>query len=204
MDSIFSLITFLINLSLAGGAIILTIKVLKFRKKSDYKNEIDNLQAKISLMRISLKSKVKKKSFTFRSQFPKALNSRDVYDTALNALIENPLETGNDLQNYFDLSRQINTYISFQVPGYAPSEDFMSNDFRNEIEIIRLIKDISSLSARLNKKIDAYNNSKPTVKLPAVDNLIFTAMMEVNRIFSTHHNPTEEMIAPSGTKKPAA
>ncbi len=205
MESIYSLITFLVNLTLAGGAIMLTVKVLKSRKKIDYKNEIDNLQAQISQMRLALKSKVKRKSYTFRSQFPKPLSSGDVIDSTLNALMENALETGGDLQDYFDLSRKINTYIAINVQGYAPSEDFMSSDFRNEIAIIRLIKDISSLSARLNKKIEIYNLANPAVKIQQVDHLIFTAMMEVNRIFS---NNSSSALDPESIekeeKKPAA
>ncbi|MBC7419165.1 MAG: hypothetical protein H7328_00420 [Bdellovibrio sp.] len=202
MESIFGLLTILFNLTLVGGVVMFIFKVLKFRKKSDFKNEIDNLQAQISLLRISLKAKVKKKSFTFRSQFPKPLITGDLIDTALNELIENKLETGKELQAYFDLSRRINSFLVVNIQGYSPIEDFMSNDFKNEISIIRLIKDISSLSARLNKRSDSYNLTNQSAKLATVDNLIFTSMIEVNRIFNDTPEVHEE--TPPVAKKPAA
>ncbi len=192
MDSIFELLTLLINISVVGGFIMLTLKILKFRKKSGLKNEIDNLQAQISLLRISLKSKVKRKSFALRAQFPKSLSPADPANLTLNELIENKLETGADFQSYFDGSRKINSLIALSVENYAPAEDFMSNDFNNEISIIKLIKDICSLSSRLNKKIELFNIANPNAVIQPVDNLIFQSMVEVNRIFNDNKNVSVE------------
>ncbi len=186
VDSIFGLITILINFSLFGGALLFILKVLKTRKKKDLKEEIDNLQAKISLLRISLKSKVKKKSFTFRALFTKPLSEGEPLDLALNQLISNKLETGNELQNYFDLSRIINSHIVASVPLYHPAEDFMTSDFQNEISIVVLIKEICSLSARLNKRIENFNLVNHQAKINAVDSLIFPAMSDVQRVFNDH------------------
>ncbi|MBC7742316.1 MAG: hypothetical protein H7061_08965 [Bdellovibrionaceae bacterium] len=162
------------------------LKVLKTRKKNDIKSEIENLQAKISLLRISLKSKVKKKALTLRTSFTKPISEGEPIDSALQQLIANNLETGNDLQTYVDLSRAVNSHIIASVPNYIPTEDFMTMDFSNEIAIIVLIKEISSLSARLNKRIEKYNQTQPEVKIPYVDNLIFPGMIDFNRVYNDH------------------
>jgi hypothetical protein len=197
VGSIFDLLSLLVKIFIFGGMLMLFIKILKFRKKSDLKNEIDNLQAQISLLRISLKSKVKKKSYTFRAQFPKQANITDAVNIVLVELAENKLETGHNLQAYFDHSRQINTFIAGTVAEHVPVEDFMSNDFMNEISIIRLIKDISTLSTKLNKKIELFKISHPTANISPVDNLIFPSMVEVNRIFNDNKTVPIESETPT-------
>ncbi len=191
-------------------------KCIEYKKKSEAKNFIQSLNAKLSILRINLKGKVKKKSYKYRSLFKNGVSPGDPIDLVLNELIELNLETGEELQKYFDLSKRINSLLSTEShrssirsaeklakiaeknerpesPDNALAaqdqvekigqEDFMGTDFKSEISIIRLIKDMVEISIILNKRVDAYNTLNPKSPIPNVNPLAFLSMSEVNRIF---------------------
>lgn len=193
MDVIFNLLSTIFNITLVGAVIFCILKFIEFRRNLLTKNEIQTLQARVSMLRMALKSKVKKKANSFRSKFVKPINSGDPFDIAISDLTENKFETGEDFQNYFDLSKRINSYInadfnlsSDSIKNLNPGvqvEDFMGPDLKNELAIIRTIKEITDASSKYNVKAETFNKLNPKVKIPYVDPLIFNSLTEVNRIF---------------------
>lgn len=191
MEAIFSLLAYLFYTVFASVFVFFTIRILKGRKSSGIKNNILNIQASISLLRISLKSKIKRKANSFHSRFVKPINAGDPIDLAINELSENKFETGEDFQNYFELSKRINGYISTDVIGVSKElisqeqfEDYMGPDYKNELSIIRVIKEITELTSILNNRIDNYNFINAENKIAKSDPLVFPALIEVNRVFA--------------------
>lgn len=179
-------------------------KCLEYKKKSEAKNYIQSLNAKLSMLRINLKSKIKKKSYKYRSSFKTTISNGDPIDLALNELIDLKFESGEELQRYFDLSKRINSLLISEKLKTADKverlekqpaveqnyenigkEDFMGTDFKSEISILRIIKDMVELSTILNKRIDAYNIVNPKNPLSTVNSLYFPSLAEVNRVFKT-------------------
>lgn len=182
------LILIFLKLALAGGAIMFAMHMFKSKKFNSVKTDIQNLQAKISQLRLALRGKVKRKSNVFRSQFKGPLVDGDLLDNSLKELADNPFETGQHFQDYFDLSRRlVNHQLSESAGDSAPSivaeNNFMSSDFKTEMDIIRMIKEMSDLSAKINSKVEEYNRVNPNQKLPRVESLVFPSMSEVTRIF---------------------
>lgn len=219
MDSIYTLLTYLIELTVFGSFCLFCFKMLEHKRNVEAKNYIQSLHAKVSMLRINLKSKIKKKSYKYRALFKGAVSNGDPIDLALVELIEIKLETGEELQRYFDLSKRINALLitensknskriekgdntdkpQIQEPQIEiGKEDFMGTDFKSELSIIRVIKDMVEISALVNRKIEAYNLSNQKASLPLANNLNFPSMTEVNRVFKK-----EKTIADDDTSEAA-
>jgi hypothetical protein len=178
-----------------GAAIVFVIRFIQFRKSKESKNEIQTLQAKVSMLRMALKSKVKKKANSFRAKFVKSVNVGDPIDTALGELMDNKFETGDDFQHYFDLSKRINSYINAEIQSSNEAnssafshankklEDFMGPDLKNELGIIRIIKEITEASTKHNSKAELFNKLNPKAKIHLLNPLQFSSLAEVSRIF---------------------
>ena len=89
MDVIFSLLSSIFDITLVGAAIFCVVKIIEYRRNLITKNEIQTLQAKVSMLRMALKSKVKKKANSFRSKFVKPVNTGDPIDNAIGELSDN-------------------------------------------------------------------------------------------------------------------
>ena len=161
MDSIYTLLTYIFNITLIGSFFLLCFKCLEFKKNSEAKNYTQSLHAKLSMLRINLKAKVKRKSQKYRSLFPVAISKGDPVDLALVDMIENKLETNEEIQHYFDVARRINGLLTTErnkskekekvpekekiITQHKPdadplpttgSEDFMGTDFKSEINAV--------------------------------------------------------------------
>lgn len=177
------------------------------------KKQIDHLQAKMSMLRISLKAKVKKKVNLFKTRYVDPANTGDTIDQTLNLVLENKFETSEDFQNYFDHSKKVNDIIKVDIEAqqaeaeppktilpYKPSteprpvsppqpesvqkfEDFMGSDFKNELAIVRLIKEMVETSKQLNERIIFYNRLNKKSKYKVSEELIFSSLSDVNRVF---------------------
>lgn len=188
-------------------------KMLEHKRNTEAKNYIQSLNAKVSMLRINLKSKIKKKSYKYRALFRSGITSGDPIDLALNELIEIKLETGEELQRYFDLSKRINALLIaensrnsdrneknektdkplLQEPTVeVGKEDFMGTDFKSELSIIRVIKDMVEISAIVNRKVEAYNLVNQKSPLPLANPLNFPSMVEVNRVFKKEATVTDD------------
>ena len=202
MDSILTLLSYAFNITLVGSFLIFCFKCFEYKKKSESKNYIQSLNAKISIVRISLRAKIKKKSHKYRALFKTQVTAGDPVDLALTELIELKLESGEDFQRYFDLSKRLNSLLLSESARlgeltqdekidsikksdtFVAHDDFMGTDFKNELSIIRLIKDMVEISAMLNKRIEIYNEANLKTPMNKVSTLLFPSFVEVNRVFA--------------------
>lgn len=212
MNTILNILSMLFDFTLFGGIVLFVIKFFHHRKNMRAKTQIQNLEAKASMIRMSLKGKVKKKVNTYKSHFVTPVNSGDSIDSHLDLLLENKFESSQDFQNYFDHSKKINSIIKIAIESandkkknksstsissppveenkqqpisenHIKYEDFMGSDFKNEMAIIRLIKEMADTCLLLNERIIFYNKLNPKSKYKPVEELVFSAMSDVNRIF---------------------
>ena len=208
VDAIYILLGYIFNLTLLGAAAHFCFKFLQLRKKSGQKNQILNLNAKLSMIRMSLKAKIKTKSYRYRALFKTTVTSGDPVDIDLNDLINLNLDTGEDFQRYFDLSKRINSLLIAERASESPEskkenqkddshigkEDFMGTDFKNEISILRHIKEMVEISSHLNKRIEAYNQANVKNPIPQVNILTFHSLIEVNRVFRNETDENSKLI----------
>ena len=191
MDSLIDLFNTVLKIAFFGGFILLIINILKFKKNKSIKTEILNLQAKLSKARMALKGKVIKKSRIFRASFTKTtITEGDMLDNALKELASISFETSESFQKYFDLSRKIVNFI--QIENKQESDktsdlenNFMCSDFKTEMDIVRIIREMTNLSARVNNRIQSNNTSNPSKSIKKIDSLIFDSIVDINRIFKS-------------------
>ncbi len=191
MDSIIDLFNLVLKIAFFGGILLIASNLVKYKKSSNIKTEVQNLQARLSKLRLSLKSKVKKKSQIFRSSFTKtAIAEGDMIDVALKELVENPFETSEQFQNYFEQARKIVNFIQVETKTEPNQNDvlennFMCSDFKIEMDIVRVIKEMSTISSRINSRVEDNNRTYPGQLLKKVDGMTFDSLSDVNRIFKT-------------------
>ena len=188
MDAMIELTNGIFKIAIAGGFLVLAIQLVRSKKFSSAKTEVVNMQAKLSKARMSLKAKVKKKFNIFHTSI-KAVEGDEI-DTLLKKLIEINFETSQDFQAYFDLSRKIVSSIQHykKEAGRADTpldleNNFMCSDFKTELDIIRIIKEMTQLSAKINTRIEENNKKYPNNLIQRVDDLIFDSLTDVNRVF---------------------
>jgi hypothetical protein len=201
VDAIFDLVLIIIKLAVVGGGLLLVMHMLKSKKFNGVKNDIQNLQAKVSQLRLALKGKVKRKANVFRSQFKGPLVEGDILDSSLRELGDNSFENGQHFQDYFDLSRKLVNHLLAEsagdaAPQFSVENNFMSSDFKTEMDIIRIIKEMCDLSAKINNKIDEHNRINPGQKLARVESLVFPSMSEVTRMFESNELSTKTSAEP--------
>lgn len=208
MSTIIELFNVVLKLAFFGGFVLLAFHLMKSKKTNTAKAEILDLQARISKLRLSLKGKIKKKSNLFRSTLGKTpIAEGDPISNALKQLIENPFETSQDFQNYFDQSRLIVNFIRATSKSEVDrnlnlENDFMCSDFKTELDIIRMIKEMTLISARINNRIENYNLTNPNQALQKVDGLIFDSLADVNRIYKNENH--DESVSFNDIKKKAS
>lgn len=191
MDSIIDLFNMVLKIAFFGGVLLVASNIVRYKKSSNIKTEIQNLQARLSKLRLSLKSKVKKKSQIFRSSFSKtAITEGDMIDVALKELIENAFETSDQFQMYFEQSRKIVNFIQVETASESSQtndleNNFMCSDFKTEMDIVRIIKEMSTISSRINSRVEDNNRAYPGQLLKSVDGMLFDSLNEVNRVFKT-------------------
>ena len=206
MDSIIDLFNLVLKIAFFGGILLIASNLVKYKKSSNIKSEVQNLQARLSKLRLSLKSKVKKKSQIFRSSFTKtAIAEGDMIDVALKELVENPFETSEQFQNYFEQARKIVNFIQVETKTEPNQNDvlennFMCSDFKIEMDIVRIIKEMSTISSRINSRVEDNNRNYPGQLLKKVDGMTFDSLSDVNRIFKTE-DPAEIAVQDEAAKK---
>ncbi|MBC7458765.1 MAG: hypothetical protein H7235_10830 [Bdellovibrionaceae bacterium] len=189
-------------------ATIYTIRYyIEFVQVKSAKNDIAILNAKIMALKMALRVRVKIKLSAFRERFGKFINPHDEIDKALNEINAIKYDTGADFQKYFDISKQVISTMkndfrfsakfkeaSEQIP--PPSEasesaqlfqDFCGPDYKNEIALVRVIKEITDAHNKFSKKIAAYNhtnrNRKKFVPMPTMNAIHFDFLENINSIF---------------------
>lgn len=191
MDPIIDLFNIVLKISFIGGFFLLASNLIKHKKSTNAKVEIQNLQARLSKLRLSLKAKVKKKSNIFRTSFTKtAVTEGDMIDNSLKELVDNTFESSEQFQKYFDQSRKIVNFIQIEnqigpATNEAVENNFMCSDFKTEMDIVRIITEMSNISSRINSRINEHNITYPSKPIKKVDAMVFESLTDVMRIFKT-------------------
>lgn len=205
--------TTLAMISICAYVILFCVMMYSIRYYIDFirvknaKNDIALLNAKIMALRMALRVRVKIKLSSFRDRFGKFIHAGDEIDKALNEIHAVKCETGADFQRYFDISKQIIATMkndarfaakfkemsehvdhSSEVSESAQLfQDFCGPDYKNEIALVRVIKEITDANNKLSKKISEYNhdnrNRKKFVPMQTVPLIHFDFLEDINVIF---------------------
>ena len=166
-----------------------------------------------------MKAKVKKKSNFLRAHATTAIKQGDPFDVIATELAENPFDSNDDFEKYFTLSKQLNTFLKFDLvkqqtvaaktsavteqpmskPAAETNADFMTADVKNEFTIIKTIHEMINLSSILKVKIDHYNSTNLKKPLRPVQPIEFASVIDIQKIFST-----EKIADSKSTMKSAA
>lgn len=173
-------------------------------KRRTLRDDISKVEAKMAAYRINLKNRVKKKAKHFKASYPSSITSGEPIDVSLSQLSELTFEKNSDFQDYIELCRKINNFIELAkvdkgvetgqpVHHDADQCDFMGTDFKNEINIVRLINDMVTVSKTLNKQVSRYNHFDRRAKMIAPEPINFTSLFELQKVFK-NQNASEELI----------
>jgi hypothetical protein len=171
------------------------------------KNDIALINAKIMALRMALRVRIKIKISAFRERFSKFIDAGDEIDRTLNDIAIGRYETGDEFQHYFTLSKSIvktmKNDIRFSAQFKEMSEEhqgavssgqasikfeeFCGPDYKNEIALVRIIKEITDANNKVSKKIQTFNhdnrNRKKFVPMQAVPPIQFAELADINKIF---------------------
>jgi hypothetical protein len=206
VDAIFELFNVILKLVLGCGVVFIGMTFLKSKKFLNAKNDIQNLQARLSQLRLALKGKIKRKSNVFRAGIKCNIIEGDIYDSALKSLTEIKFENSEDFQSYFDISKHLVKILQISgdnenVPSHALENNYMSSDFKTEMDIIRLIKEMTDLSSKINIRVEEHNRNS-NQKLQRVDSLVFPAIAEINKVYKADDEFTSNSLS-DNSRKPA-
>jgi hypothetical protein len=189
LESVDRLLSFLFDFTLVGGALFFIIRLLQFQRNLHSKNELQKIQARISILRINLKGKVKKRANSFRNYFVKSIVPGENYDRDLNEILEIKFETSADFQKYFDLIQGLHSFVSSLTLLEHPADKYIAGDEQTELMILRIVKEMQHASALYNNKIENFNKLNPKTKWGEIDPMQFSAMTEIDRILQTQAEP---------------
>jgi hypothetical protein len=190
------------------GAIFYAIRYyITFVRFKSAKNDMALLNARIMALKMALRVRVKIKLSSFRERFGKFINNGDEIDKALNEIHGIKYETGEDFQKYFDISKNVISNMKndfrfaakFKEMGEQHEhtseasksaqlfQDFCGPDYKNEIALVRIIKEITDTNNKLSKKIAEFNhdnrNKKKFIPMQTMNIIHFHFLEEINAIF---------------------
>ncbi len=185
MDSIHKLFSFFFDFTLVGAGLFFAIKLLQFRSNLNAKNDLQKLQARISILRMNIRAKVKKRTNAFRTFFSAAITPDEVLDKDLTSMLNIKFEAGPDFQQYFDYIKNTHSLVAALHKDLEnPMQKYLDEDAKRELVIIRFVKEIKETSAKYNEKVEVYNKINPKNKMTPADPIQFELMTEIERILS--------------------
>lgn len=194
MTGIYVLLTLIAKITFAGFLTFVVIQALHSVKRRTLRTEIANVEAKLSAYRINLRNRIKRKAKRFRAAYPTAIMKGTPLDNALSQLTDVRFESNYDYQSYMELCKRINSFIEIaKIDKHSDTAktkmleyekcDFMSGDFKNEINIVRLINDMVSISKTLHKHYERYNNLSRGAKREVPAPINFDSLIELQQVF---------------------
>ncbi|MES2803756.1 MAG: hypothetical protein V4654_14785 [Bdellovibrionota bacterium] len=194
VDGILILLALIVKITIFGFGTFMVLHILRSMKKRTMRDEISKIEAKMAAFRINLKNRVKKKAKQFRATYPASINAGEPIDISLTQLSELSFEKNSDFQDYMDLCKKINSFIdlaNFDKNAEASQSsasdiekcDFMGTDFKNEINIVRLINDMVVVSKTLSKQTGRYNHFDRRAKLLSPDPIAFSSLFELQKVY---------------------
>ncbi len=199
MDGVLALVGIIIKITFMGFITFVILQVLRNMKKTTLREEISKVEAKLSTLRMNLKTRVKRKAARFRATYPQPITDGDPIDVSITQLSSLAFEKNSEFQEYIDLCKKINNYIfmaSMNKPAMpaegeqikvdnanADTADFMGDDFKNEIQIARTISDMALVSRALSKQIYKFNHFDKRISIQPQESVNFPSMFELQRVF---------------------
>lgn len=214
MDGTSVLLDLIVKIMIMGFGTFIVLHVLRSTKKRTLRNEISNVEAKMAAFRINLKNRVKKKVMRFRASYPSRITTGEPIDVSLTRLSDLNFEKNTDFQDYIDLSKKINCLIALasidknsetSLASAVDTDkcDFMGADFKNEINIVRLINDMVVVSKTLNKHTSRYNNFNRRAKMVSPEPISFPSLFELQKVY-TNKDTNDDSIHRTSNEKSAA
>lgn len=197
-----------------GFGTFIVLHVLRSMKKRTLRDEISKVEAKMAAFRINLKNRVKKKAKRFRATYPASITTGEPIDISLTQLSDLNFEKNIDFQDYIDLCKKINNFIDLanvdknsEAANAAAADtdkcDFMGTDFKNEINIVRLINDMVLVSKALSKHASRYNNFDRRAKILAPEPISFASLFELQKVYK-NKDANDDLIDKTSDEKSAA
>lgn len=194
MTGIYVLVGLIVKITITGFLTFVILQALKSVKRRALREEIANVEAKMAAYRINLKNRVKRKAKRFRGTYPVNILKDSPFDNALNQLTSITFENNSEFQVYMDLCKRINALIEVaKIDKHSDTAkaklaetekcDFMCTDFKNEINIVRLINDMVSVSKTLTKQVERFNSLNGRVKRSVPATITFDSLMELQQVF---------------------
>ncbi len=218
MDGVLALVGIIIKITFMGFITFVILQVLRNMKKTTLREEISKVEAKLSTLRMNLKTRVKRKAARFRATYPQSITDGDPIDVGITQLSNLAFEKNSEFQEYIDLCKKINNYIfmaSMNKPAMpaegeqikvdnasADTADFMGDDFKNEIQIARTISDMALVSRTLSKQIYKFNHFDKRISIQPQESINFPSMFELQRVFRNTQEDQPAVILEK--KSPAA
>lgn len=196
MDGILTLLGLIIKITIMGFGTFIVLHVLRSMKRRTLRDDISKVEAKMAAYRINLKNRVKKKAKHFKASYPASITTGEPIDLCLSQLSELTFEKNTDFQDYIDLCKKINSFIELANvdKGGEPAQtsalptdkhDFMGTDFKNEINIVRLINDMVMVSKTLAKQVGRYNHFDRRAKMATPEPINFASLFELQKVFKS-------------------
>ncbi len=194
VDGILVLLGLIVKITIMGFGTFIVLHVLRSMKKRTLRDDISRIEAKMAAFRINLKNRVKKKAKRFRASYPSSITSGEPIDISLSQLAELTFEKNSDFQDYIEICKKINNFIDLanvdknSDAAQAKSLDIdkcdvMGADFKNEINIVRLINDMVAVSKTLSKQVSRYNNFDRRSKVNSPEPINFASLFELQKVF---------------------
>ncbi len=214
MDGILVLLGLIVKITIMGFGTFIVLHVLRSMKKRTLRDEISKVEAKMAAFRINLKNRVKKKAKRFRATYPASITTGEPIDISLTQLSDLSFEKNTDFQDYIDLCKKINSFIDLanvdknSEAAHAAAVDtdkcdFMGTDFKNEINIVRLINDMVVVSKALSKHASRYNNFDRRAKILAPEPISFASLFELQKVYK-NKDANDDLIDKTSDEKSAA
>lgn len=214
VGGILELLGLIVKITIMGFGTFILLHILRNMKKRTLRDEISKIEAKMAAFRINLKNRVKKKAKRFRASYPVTITTGEPIDISLTQLAELNFEKNSEFQDYIDICKKINSFIDLanadknseaaqSATTDADKCDFMGTDFKNEINIVRLINDMVIVSKALSKQTTRYNNFDRREKLQSPEPITFSSLFELQKVYK-NKNTNEDLIEKTDDTKSAA
>lgn len=214
VGGILELLGLIVKITIMGFGTFILLHILRNMKKRTLRDEISKIEAKMAAFRINLKNRVKKKAKRFRASYPVTITTGEPIDISLTQLAELNFEKNSEFQDYIDICKKINSFIDLanadknseaaqSATTDADKCDFMGTDFKNEINIVRLINDMVIVSKALSKQTTRYNNFDRREKLQSPEPITFSSLFELQKVYK-NKNASDDLIEKTDDTKSAA
>lgn len=179
-------VSLLISISVLSVACYFVIDMTKRKKLDAVNQQLQSADARLSQLRMALKTKVKRKSTVFRSMYNKSITIGSMFDVSVKSLLQIKFDVGEDFELYFNVSKEIVNILKAEkvdcwFEEFSIDSDYMTNDLQLELEILRIMKEMMNATDRINSIVDEHENEFKSHKFTRVEKLTFPSASETDK-----------------------